>query len=287
MKCVLALLFLAVCTGSHAAQLARSLQQRMVLAYIADTFANKGFLRADPFEPSPTQMVEIDAQLRQLGSRTFEQMKSDATVAAQFSKEVAEEADNQKSTDPASPDAVLASIKELTASVSQSEPQQQLQKEKAELAQQSSVSSAGLVEIGAVTRRVQRHRGFGGVLEKLETKGVKALGKLAKEVKAEVKSFLPLKISANLDKFKEQEYEDCMACRFVWKQVEMDVSNARYIEDVQASFEHNCLDAQKSSIFYKACEDMYDDLYAMSDDYMSSDYTVDKMCQRANMCKKK
>ncbi len=45
---------------------------------------------------------------------------------------------------------------------------------------------------------------------------------------------------------------DCMACRMVWKQVEMDVSNARYIEDVQASFEHNCMNAQKSNIFYKA-----------------------------------
>jgi len=76
-----------------------------------------------------------------------------------------------------------------------------------------------------------------------------------------------------------------MACRFIWKQVEMDVSNAKYVEDVQASFEHNCLDAQKSTVFYKACEDMYDDMYALTDDYMSSDFTVDKMCQRANMCK--
>jgi hypothetical protein len=31
----------------------------------------------------------------------------------------------------------------------------------------------------------------------------------------------------------------------------MDVANARYPEDVQASFEHNCLEAQKSEIFYK------------------------------------
>ena len=34
------------------------------------------------------------------------------------------------------------------------------------------------------------------------------------------------------------------------------------------------------------CEDMYDDMYAMTDDYMANDYTVDQMCQRANMCKK-
>lgn len=31
----------------------------------------------------------------------------------------------------------------------------------------------------------------------------------------------------------------------------MDIANARYPEDVQASFEHNCLEAQKSEIFYK------------------------------------
>lgn len=81
-----------------------------------------------------------------------------------------------------------------------------------------------------------------------------------------------------------QIYEDCMACRMVWKQVEMDISNPRYVEDVQASFEHNCMDAQKSTIFYKGCEDMYDDMYAMTDDYMSGQYTTSQMCQRAKMC---
>jgi len=81
-----------------------------------------------------------------------------------------------------------------------------------------------------------------------------------------------------------QKYEDCMACRMIWRQVEMDVANARYVEDVESSFEHNCLDAQKSMIFYRACQDMENDLYAMVDDYMSGEYTVDKMCLRANMC---
>jgi len=81
-----------------------------------------------------------------------------------------------------------------------------------------------------------------------------------------------------------EKYEDCMACRLIWRQVEMDVANARYVEDVESSFEHNCLDAQKSMIFYKACQDMENDLYAMVDDYMSGQYTVDKMCLRAKMC---
>jgi len=81
-----------------------------------------------------------------------------------------------------------------------------------------------------------------------------------------------------------QRYEDCMACRMIWRQVEMDVANARYVEDVESSFEHNCMDAQKSMIFYKACQDMQNDLYAMVDDYMSGEYTVDKMCIKAHMC---
>jgi len=81
-----------------------------------------------------------------------------------------------------------------------------------------------------------------------------------------------------------ERYEDCMACRLIWRQVEMDVANARYVEDVESSFEHNCLDAQKSMIFYKACQDMENDLYAMVDDYMSGQYTVDKMCLRSKMC---
>lgn len=82
-----------------------------------------------------------------------------------------------------------------------------------------------------------------------------------------------------------EQIEDCYACKMVWEQVEMDVGDARYAEDVQASFEHNCMDAQKSTIFYTACEDMYDDVYAMTDDYMSSKYNVDQLCVRAALCK--
>ena len=82
-----------------------------------------------------------------------------------------------------------------------------------------------------------------------------------------------------------QRLEDCFACRMIWHQVEMDVQNARFIEDVQASFEHNCAQAQLSNIFYRACEIMHDDMYAFVDDYMSSKYTVDQMCLRGKICK--
>jgi len=91
--------------------------------------------------------------------------------------------------------------------------------------------------------------------------------------------------SQHPEPLKPQDIEDCTGCKMVWMQVEMDVGNARFIEDVQASFEHNCMDAQKSSIYYGVCEDMYDDMYAMTDDYMSNKFLVEAMCQRARMCK--
>jgi len=96
---------------------------------------------------------------------------------------------------------------------------------------------------------------------------------------------LARKLHGRAPKTEAQWFEDCMSCRLVWRQVEMDVANARFVEDVEASFERNCMDLQKSQIFYKGCEDMYDDMWAMVDDYMSSEYTVDKMCVRAHMCK--
>lgn len=49
-----------------------------------------------------------------------------------------------------------------------------------------------------------------------------------------------------------EAFEDCMACRMVWKQVEMDVANAKYPEDVQQAFTRNCAEAQKTEIFYRA-----------------------------------
>lgn len=33
------------------------------------------------------------------------------------------------------------------------------------------------------------------------------------------------------------------------------------------------------------CEDMYDDMYALTDDYMANKYNVNAMCQRGKYCK--
>ena len=116
------------------------------------------------------------------------------------------------------------------------------------------------------------------------------MGRFVKKAVGKVKNFLGVGSKAKKKKAAKARataltLEDCMGCQMVWKQVEMDVGNARYIEDVQASFEHNCMDAQKSTIFYAVCEDMYDDMYALTDDYMSNAYKVDKMCKRGKYCK--
>ena len=44
--------------------------------------------------------------------------------------------------------------------------------------------------------------------------------------------------------------EDCVGCMFVWNQVEMDVGESKFDKVIQTSFTRNCLDAQRTPIFY-------------------------------------
>lgn len=252
-------LVLALCAVSRAAEVTRSMEQRVMLAYIADTFANKGFVQSDPFAPSPTQMMEIDSQIKNLITTSMAQHVSDKADVSQDSH-----AEDEPANDP-----VFASIKESIHAMVEEDQQAQPQ------------VAPELLETEAQTEKDTK-----GLVDSVKG-AAKSIAKVANKAKDMLqKGAAMFSLTGSLDKFSGAAFEDCMACRFIWKQVEMDVANAKYIEDVQASFEHNCLDAQKSTIFYKACEDMYDDMYAMTDDYMSSDYTVDKMCQRANMCAK-
>lgn len=57
---------------------------------------------------------------------------------------------------------------------------------------------------------------------------------------------------------KAQDVEDCVACRYIWLQVEMDVGNSQIEENIYDSFTQNCIEAQKAPIFYPACQDMFD-----------------------------
>jgi hypothetical protein len=86
------------------------------------------------------------------------------------------------------------------------------------------------------------------------------------------------------DSQKLQSAQKCTACKYVWKQIEMDVGGSKSIQAVQASFQKNCMNAQKASIYYATCEDMYDDLYAMTEDYMSSNFDELVLCQKAGFC---
>jgi hypothetical protein len=96
-------------------------------------------------------------------------------------------------------------------------------------------------------------------------------------------------------------FADCVACRFIWLQVELQVGNSQLEEQLYDTFTQACIEAQKAAIFFPAvrghiydcivsvgrtfnllllsglilvfllqCEDMFDDIYGMIGDYMVS-----------------
>jgi hypothetical protein len=67
----------------------------------------------------------------------------------------------------------------------------------------------------------------------------------------------------------ESKMTQCEVCGLIFKQMEMKLGKAKFPADVVASFEESCRDAMKSPIFMQQCEDMYDDIYAMTDDYLN------------------
>jgi hypothetical protein len=83
---------------------------------------------------------------------------------------------------------------------------------------------------------------------------------------------------------KSQDVEDCVACRYIWLQVEMDVGNSQIEENIYDSFTQNCIEAQKAPIFYPACQDMFDGVDDMIGDYMDG-YTVNQVCENARLCR--
>jgi len=81
-----------------------------------------------------------------------------------------------------------------------------------------------------------------------------------------------------------EDVEDCVACRYVWLQVEQDVGNSAIEETVYDSFFQNALEAQKTPIFYPGCQTMFDQVDDMLGDYMDG-YSVDQMCENAMLCR--
>jgi len=95
--------------------------------------------------------------------------------------------------------------------------------------------------------------------------------------------FLTSTVSVGIER-RAQDVEDCVACRYVWLQVEMDVGNSQIEENIYDSFTQNCIEAQKAPIFYPACQDMFDIIDDMIGDYMDG-YTVNQLCENSRMCR--
>jgi hypothetical protein len=83
---------------------------------------------------------------------------------------------------------------------------------------------------------------------------------------------------------KPEDIEDCVACRYVWLQVEMDVGNSQIESNIYDSFKAHCRDAQLSRIFFPACQDMFDAVDDMIGDYMDG-FTVNQMCENSRICR--
>jgi len=81
-----------------------------------------------------------------------------------------------------------------------------------------------------------------------------------------------------------EDVEDCVACRYVWLQVEMDVGNSQIEENIYDSFYQNALEAQKAPIFYPGCQTMFDSIDDMIGDYMDG-YTVNQLCENSLLCR--
>jgi len=78
--------------------------------------------------------------------------------------------------------------------------------------------------------------------------------------------------------------EDCMACKLVWSQVEMDVGNSKIEEVIYTAFTRNCKEAQQAEIFYAACQDMFSSADDFVVDYLNG-FSVEQMCENNRICR--
>jgi len=81
-----------------------------------------------------------------------------------------------------------------------------------------------------------------------------------------------------------EEVEDCVTCRYVWLQVEMDIGNTQIEDNVYDSFNQNALEAMKQPIFYPGVQTMYDAIDDMIGDYMDG-LNVNQICENSLMCR--
>ena len=81
-----------------------------------------------------------------------------------------------------------------------------------------------------------------------------------------------------------EDIEDCVACRYIWLQVEEAVGNTAVEEAVFEAFSSNCKDAAAAPMFFPACSDMFAQADDMIGDYMDG-YTVNQVCENARLCR--
>jgi hypothetical protein len=80
------------------------------------------------------------------------------------------------------------------------------------------------------------------------------------------------------------DVEDCVACRYIWSQVEADIGNTAIENDVYLSYKANAKDAETQPIFYPSIQTMFDMIDDMIGDYMDG-YSVNQLCENSNMCR--
>lgn len=81
-----------------------------------------------------------------------------------------------------------------------------------------------------------------------------------------------------------EDVEDCVACRFIWLQVEQEAGAAAGDDAIYKSFSNSCKSASEAPIFYSACQDMMAQADDMIGDYMDG-YTVNQLCENSRLCR--
>lgn len=77
---------------------------------------------------------------------------------------------------------------------------------------------------------------------------------------------------------------DCVACRYAWMQVEVDLGNSVDPVALYDAFVTHCSEMQLSNIFKHPCNNMFAMIDKMIGDYVAS-MSVNQMCMHAAMCR--
>lgn len=108
----------------------------------------------------------------------------------------------------------------------------------------------GLKKVGKFIKKGVKK--LGGFLGKTIKKGAKGVAAMAGAAAAAVKPAVDESSSASA-----ADVEDCVACRYVWLQVELKVGNEQIEENIYDAFTSTCIEAQKAPIFYPAVSSVY------------------------------